>query len=364
MNKMEPISKASEERLSGIAALDQRSRAIFARLVDTYLQTGEPVGSRTISRVLPSTLSPASVRNVMADLEEAGLIYSPHTSAGRLPTELGLRFYVDALMEVDPLAIEERARIDERVAQSNRARSVEEILTETTNVLSGLSHCAGVVVAPKINMRLRHIEFASLGPGRALVVLVNDDGTVENRAIDVPPGLPPSALSRASNFLTAHCQGKTLPEVQKFISAELTTLKRELNELTARVVEAGIATWSGSDNAGEKTLIVRGQSNLIEDRATLEDLERIRQLFDVLETKKDLVDLLGAAEKGEGVRIFIGSENKLFSLSGSSLIVAPYRDSKEKIVGVLGVIGPTRINYARIIPMVDYTARLVGRLIT
>ncbi|HYM98238.1 MAG TPA: heat-inducible transcriptional repressor HrcA, partial [Aestuariivirgaceae bacterium] len=336
----------------------------FARLVDTYLQTGEPVGSRTISRVLPSTLSPASVRNVMADLEEAGLIYSPHTSAGRLPTELGLRFYVDALMEVDPLAIEERARIDERVAQSNRARSVEEILTETTNVLSGLSHCAGVVVAPKINMRLRHIEFASLGPGRALVVLVNDDGTVENRAIDVPPGLPPSALSRASNFLTAHCQGKTLPEVQKFISAELTTLKRELNELTARVVEAGIATWSGSDNAGEKTLIVRGQSNLIEDRATLEDLERIRQLFDVLETKKDLVDLLGAAEKGEGVRIFIGSENKLFSLSGSSLIVAPYRDSKEKIVGVLGVIGPTRINYARIIPMVDYTARLVGRLIT
>jgi heat-inducible transcriptional repressor len=364
MNKMEPISKASEERLPGIAALDQRSRAIFARLVDTYLQTGEPVGSRTISRVLPSTLSPASVRNVMADLEEAGLIYSPHTSAGRLPTELGLRFYVDALMEVDPLAIEERARIDERVAQSNRARSVEEILTETTNVLSGLSHCAGVVVAPKINMRLRHIEFASLGPGRALVVLVNDDGTVENRAIDVPPGLPPSALSRASNFLTAHCQGKTLPEVQKFISAELTTLKRELNELTARVVEAGIATWSGSDNAGEKTLIVRGQSNLIEDRATLEDLERIRQLFDVLETKKDLVDLLGAAEKGEGVRIFIGSENKLFSLSGSSLIVAPYRDSKEKIVGVLGVIGPTRINYARIIPMVDYTARLVGRLIT
>lgn len=364
MTKMEPLSKASEERQSGIAALDQRSRAIFARLVDTYLQTGEPVGSRTISRVLPSTLSPASVRNVMADLEEAGLIYSPHTSAGRLPTELGLRFYVDALLEVDPLAIEERARIDERVAQSNRARSVEEILTETTNMLSGLSHCAGVLVAPKINMRLRHIEFVGLGPGRALVVLVNDDGTVENRAIDVPSGLPPSALSRASNFLTARCQGKTLPEVQKFVGAELATLKRELNELTARVVEAGIATWSGNDTAGEKTLIVRGQSNLIEDRATLEDLERIRQLFDVLETKKDLVDLLGAAEKGEGVRIFIGSENKLFSLSGSSLIVAPYRDSKEKIVGVLGVIGPTRINYARIIPMVDYTARLMGRLIT
>jgi heat-inducible transcriptional repressor len=212
-------------------------------------------------------------------------------------------------------------------------------------------------------MKLRHIEFVGLAPGRALVVLVNDDGSVENRAIDVPVGLPPSALSRASNYLTARCQGKTLPEVQKFVSQELATLKRELNDLTAKVVEAGIATWSG-DNTGEKTLIVRGQSKLIEDRATMEDLERIRKLFDVLEAKKDLVDLLGAAEKGEGVRIFIGSENKLFSLSGSSLIIAPYRDSKEKIVGVLGVIGPTRINYARIIPMVDYTARVVGRLLT
>jgi heat-inducible transcriptional repressor len=361
---MEPSSKSIDERPSGITALDQRSRDIFTRLVETYLQTGEPVGSRTISRVLPGALSPASVRNVMADLEEAGLVFSPHTSAGRLPTELGLRFYVDALLQVNPLASEERAKIEARVTQSNRARSVEEILTDTSNVLSGLSHCAGVVVVPKINVRLRHIEFVSLAPGRALVVLVNEDGSVENRAIDVPVGLPPSALTRASNFLTSRCQGKTLLEVQKFINSELANVKRELNELTARVVEAGIATWSGSDGSGERTLIIRGQSNLIQDRATLEDLERIRQLFDVLESKKDLLDLLGAAETGEGVRIFIGSENKLFSLSGSSLIVAPYRDGEEKIVGVLGVIGPTRINYARIIPMVDYTARVVGRLIT
>jgi heat-inducible transcriptional repressor len=363
MSAMDPSSKLSEDRPSGIAGLDQRSREIFRRLVETYLQTGEPVGSRTISRVLPSSLSPASVRNVMADLEESGLIFSPHTSAGRVPTERGLRFYVDALLEVNPLEVEERAKIDAGVAQSNRSRSVEEILSDTTNLLSGLSHCAGVVVVPKINMRLRHIEFVSLGPGRALMVLVNEDGSVENRAIDVPIGLPPSALSRASNFLTARCQGRTLREAHRLVGEEIATLKRELNELSARVVEAGIATWSG-DGSGERNLIVRGQSNLIEDKATLEDLERIRQLFDVLENKKDLLDLLGAAEKGEGVRIFIGSENKLFSLSGSSLVVAPYRDSEEKIVGVLGVIGPTRINYARIIPMVDYTARLVGRLIT
>jgi heat-inducible transcriptional repressor len=364
MTKMEPASKALEERQSGLAALDLRSREIFRRLVDTYLQTGEPVGSRTISRVLPSSLSPASVRNVMADLEEAGLIYSPHHSAGRLPTEPGLRFYLDALLEIDSLEFAERARIEASVAKSNRSRSVEEILTDTTDLLSGLSQCAGVVVVPKLNMRLRHIEFVSLDAGRALVVLVNEDGSVENRSMEVPLGLSASVLSRASNFLTARSQGKTLAEVQKFVNAELATLKRELDELTARVVEAGIATWSGSDNAGQRTLIVRGQSHLIQDKTTLEELERIRQLFDVLETKKDLVDLLGAAEKGQGVRIFIGSENKLFSLSGSSLIVAPYQDGKEKIVGVLGVIGPTRMNYARIIPMVDYTAQVVGRLIT
>ncbi len=220
------------------------------------------------------------------------------------------------------------------------------------------------MLTPKREAPIRHIEFVSLGPGRALVVLVNEDGSVENRAIDVPVGLPPSAPSRAANFLTAHSQGKTLPEVQKFISAELATLKRDLNDLTAKVVEAGIATWSGSDSAGERTLIVRGQSNLIDDKATLEDLERIRQLFDVLETKKDLLDLLGAAEKGEGVRIFIGSENKLFSLSGSSLVVSPYMNADRKIIGAVGVIGPTRLNYGRIVPIVDYTAQLVGRLLS
>lgn len=350
--------------MTGLATLDQRSREIFARLVDTFLQTGEPVGSRTISRVLPSTLSPASVRNVMADLEQAGLIFSPHTSAGRVPTELGLRFFVDALLEIAPLATEEKAKIEARIANSNRQRTIEEILTETTHALSGLSHCAGVIMAPKINSRLRHIEFVSIGPTRALVVLVSDDGAVENRTIELPPGLPPSTLARASSYLNARCQGKMLSEVQKFAKEELEAVNRELDTLTAKVVEAGIATWSENGGQEDKTLIVRGRSNLIDDKATLEELERIRRLFDDLETKKELVDLLGAAEKGEGVRIFIGSENKLFSLSGSSLIVAPYRDNSERVVGVLGVIGPTRLNYARIIPMVDYTARVVGRLLT
>ncbi len=277
-----------DERTTGVATLDERSREIFRRLVDTYLATGEPVGSRTIARTLPGSLSPASIRNVMADLEDSGLIFSPHTSAGRVPTQSGLRLFVDALLNLNPLAAEEQAKIEAQVASSNRQRTREEILAETTNLLSGLSHCAGVVVAPKLNVRLRHIEFVHLGPGRAMVVLVGEDGSVENRAVDIAPGIPPSTLVRASNYLNARCQGQTLAEVQRFVREELATVKRELDELTARVVETGVATWSGAKSPDEKTLIVRGRANLIEDSATLADLERVRQLFDDLETKRDL----------------------------------------------------------------------------
>jgi len=359
-----PQKPLIDERLPGLAQLDQRSRDIFRRLVETYLDTGEPVGSRTISRILPSSLSPASVRNVMMDLEDSGLIYSPHTSAGRVPTNAGLRFFVDALLEVGSISPEERVRIDAQMSGSNRSRRVEEVLAEATALLSGLSHCAGLVVAPKANARLKHIEFVSLAPSRGLVILVAEDGTVENRALDLPLGLPPSALVKATNYLSARMQGKTIGEVQRLMQEEITTVRTELDELTAKVISDGVATWSGNAEEDDRTLIVKGQGNLIENLTALEDLERIRQLFDDLENKKGLIQLLGLAETGEGIRIFIGAENKLFSMSGSSLIVAPYRNSEEKIVGALGIIGPTRMNYARIIPMVDYTARIIGRLIT
>ena len=359
-----PSKTLPDERAQAVSQLDLRSRDIFRRLVETYLDTGEPVGSRTISRILPSTLSPASVRNVMMDLEDAGLLYSPHTSAGRVPTQAGLRFFVDALLEVGALNAAEQAQIDAQMAAANRPRRVEDVLGEATMLLSGLSHCAGVVVAPKSNARLKHIEFVSLAPGRALVILVGEDGTVENRAIDIPAGLPPSTLVRASNYLSARMQGKTIGELQKVIGEELDTLRGEVDELSAKVIEEGIATWSGAATADDRTLIVKGQANLIDNTTAVEELERIRKLFDDIENKKELVQLLGLAEAGEGMRIFIGSENKLFSLSGSSLIVAPYRNSEEKIVGALGIIGPTRLNYARIIPMVDYTARAIGRLIS
>ena len=347
-----------------LAQLNERSRDIFRQIVESYLATGEPVGSRNISRLITTPLSPASVRNVMMDLEDAGLIFSPHASAGRVPTEAGLRFFVDAVMEVGAVAPDERARIDAQIAASNRQRRIEDVLGEATMLLSGLSHCAGVIMAPKMNARLKHIEFVNLAPGRALVILVGEDGAVENRVIDVPPGLPPATFAKATNYLSTRFQGKTIAEVQRFMGEEMASLRRELGDVSARIVEVGIAVWSGESDPDAKTLIVKGQANLLENATAADDLERIRKLLDDIENKRELVQLLGLAEAGEGVRIFIGSENRLFSLSGSSLIVAPYRNSEEKIVGVLGIIGPTRMNYARIIPMVDYTAKVVGRLLT
>ena len=345
---------------SSLADLDARSREIFRQIVETYLATGEPVGSRNLSRNLPMTLSPASVRNVMSDLEALGLIMAPHTSAGRLPTQTGLRLFVDGLMEIGDLSEKDRQQIEKQVKGRRQTGTLEEALTEASELISGLSQCAGVVLAEKQQIRLKHTEFVRLEPTRALAVLVSDDGRVENRVIDLPPGLPASALQEASNYLNAKLAGLTLNEARGRLETERSTLKVELDEVTARVIDAGLAIWSGGEQ--NKSLIVRGQSNLLTDIHAIEDLDRIRRLFDDLEAKQDLITLLGAADTGAGVRIFIGAESRLFSLSGSSLVVDPFRDTQSKIVGVLGVIGPTRLNYARIIPMVDFTAKLVGKL--
>ena len=346
-----------------LAALNERSREIFRSIVESYLTTGEPVGSRNLSRILPITLSPASVRNVMSDLEQLGLIFAPHTSAGRLPTELGLRFFVDALMQVGDLTEENRRSIEAQVAVAGASKSVESVLTEASQMLSGLTRSAGVVLTAKSNVRLKLIEFVRLEPERALAVLVAEDGQVENRVLNVPAGLPSSALVEAGNFLNSRIRGKTMAELRTEIETAVTQGKAELDQLTQKIISAGLASWSGGDS-DERQLIVRGHANLLDDLHALDDLERVRSLFDALETKRGVIDLLGRAERADGVRIFIGSENKLFSLSGSSTIVAPYRDNEGRIVGVIGVIGPTRLNYARIIPMVDYTARVVSRLLS
>lgn len=354
-----PTGRASQAR--ALSELNERSREIFRQIVESYLTSGEPLGSRNISKLLHAPLSPASVRNVMADLEQAGLIFAPHTSAGRLPTEMGLRFFVDAMLEVGDLSVEERGNIEAQMRAAAQSRDFETALAEASAMLSGLSRGAGVVVASKQDPRLKHIDFVRLDPARALVVLVSEDGSVENRILDLPAGLPASALQEAANFLNARIRGKTIAEVREETRELRESMEREVDALTARLIEAGVA--HPAQGVDQRQLIVRGQANLLADLAALDDLERIRLLFDDLETQTDVIDLLTRAEAGEGVRIFIGSENKLFSLSGSSLVAAPFGDGSQKIVGVLGVIGPTRLNYARIVPMVDYTAKVLSRIL-
>ena len=342
-----------------VLELNERSRTIFRQIIDAFVETGEPVGSRTLARRLDGALSPATIRNVMADLEEAGLLFAPHTSAGRLPTDAGLRLFVDGLLEIGNLTEDERKEIESQCAGSGL--SLEELLEDATAALSGLSQCAGLVMAPKAESPLRHVEFVNLSPGRALVVLVTEGGFVENRVIETPPGLPPSALVEATNYLGARLVGRTLGEAIERTKAEIAEHRTELDDLTKRVVEAGLATWAGGDSGG--SLIVRGQAHLLEDVTAIADLEHIRALFTALETKETMIKILGLADSAEGVQIFIGSDNDLFNLAGCSMIVAPYNSPRQKLVGAIGVIGPTRMNYARIIPMVDYTAKLVGRLI-
>lgn len=344
--------------------LNERSREIFRQIVDAYIMTGDPVGSATLSQKIQMPLSPASIRNVMADLENSGLIYSPYTSAGRIPTEMGLRLFVDGMLEVGNLTQKERNDI--KIQCKNTGENLENILVKASSMLSGLSQCASVVMAPKKDTPLKHIEFVQIAPGRALVVMVSEGDDVENRIIDLPTGITPSALIQAANYINSKLLGHDFDQASLLIEREINQHQAELDKLTQQIFAEGLAVWSGTrdDNQNKReSLIVSGQANLLEDLEAKEDLERIRLLFSDLERKKDLIELLGLAKNAEGVRIFIGSENNLFSLSGSSVIAAPYMDEKNNLLGVIGVIRPTRLNYARIIPMVDYTAKTIGKII-
>jgi heat-inducible transcriptional repressor len=346
-----------------ISELSERSRDIFRNIVESYLETGEPVGSRTLSQRGTIALSPASIRNVMSDLERVGLLDAPHTSAGRVPTQLGLRFFVDGLLEVGNLNAEDRKGIEGQLAASGH--NIDDVLMQASTMLSGLSQCTGLVVTPKRDPALKHVEFVPLGPQRTLVIMVGDDGSVENRVIETPLGLPPSSFIEAGNYLSARMRGRTLEEVRNDILGEITEQKAELDGLAARLVSAGLAEWGGLPGHGSSpSLIVRGQAKLLDDVTATGELERVRRLFDDIERKNDLIQMLELAKQGDGVRIFIGAESKLYSLSGSSVIAAPYADQSQRVVGVIGVIGPTRINYARIVPMVDYTARVISKLIS
>ena len=341
--------------------MNERSREVFRRVVEGYLETGAPVGSRTLTRTMSEKVSAATIRNVMQDLEFMGLLDSPHISAGRVPTQQGLRMFVDGLLEVRELDGEDRLKIDETMGSNTS--DVGSLLNQIGSALSGVTQGASLVLAPKHEAAVRHIEFVSLAADRALIVLVFADGHVENRVFTPPPGQTPSSMREAANFINSVAAGKTLSELSKVITKEISTRRQEIDTLAAELVESGAVIWENKGSQTER-LIVRGRGNLLSDGEETADLDRIRSLFDDLERKRDIAQFLELAEEGEGVRIFIGSENKLFSLSGSSLVVSPYMNADRKIVGAVGVIGPTRLNYGRIVPIVDYTAQLVGRLIS
>lgn len=341
--------------------MNDRSREVFRRVVEGYLANGDPVGSRTLTRDFSEKVSAATIRNVMQDLEYLGLLGSPHVSAGRIPTQMGLRMFVDGMIEIgDPSEID-REKID--ATMGNNASDVGGLLDRIGSALSGVTHGASLVLTPKHEAPIKHIEFVSLSQERALVVLVFSDGHVENRLFNPPPGQTPSSMREAANFLNALVEGKTISELQRTIGKEIALRRQEIDVLAQQLVESGLALWQGDDEATER-LIVRGRSNLLSDDGEAENLALIRNLFDDLERKRDIAEFLDLAESGDGVRIFIGSENKLFSLSGSSLVVSPYMNADRKVIGAVGVIGPTRLNYGRIVPIVNYTAQLVGKLIS
>ncbi|MDQ2065172.1 heat-inducible transcriptional repressor HrcA [Xinfangfangia sp. CPCC 101601] len=341
-----------------MSEMTDRSREVFRRVVESYLETGEPVGSRTLTRAMQEQVSAATIRNVMQDLEYLGLLGSPHVSAGRVPTQAGLRLFVDGFVEMASPAATDRERIDATMGQNEG--DVASLLDHIGTALSGITRGASIVMAPKAEAAIRHIEFVSLAPDRALVVLVFADGQVENRLFRPPPGQTPSSMREAANFLNALAEGRSMSELRAVMGAEILSRRQEIDSLARELVESGLAVWENAGQSQER-LIVRGRSNLLDQPDT--DVDRIRSLFDDLERKRDIAEFLNLAEEGDGVRIFIGSENKLFSLSGSSLVVSPYMNADRKIIGAVGVIGPTRLNYGRVVPIVDYTAQLVGRLV-
>ncbi|KCZ83896.1 heat-inducible transcriptional repressor HrcA [Hyphomonas jannaschiana] len=341
--------------------LDQRSRDIFREIVEGYLATGEPVGSRTLSKG-SIALSPASIRNVMADLTDLGLLDAPHISAGRAPTHMGLRLFVDGFLEIGEPARADRQTIDDRLKSAGA--DFENVLSEASDILSGLAGGAGLVSSPKRDAAVRHVEFLPLGPRDAICILLTEDGDVENRFIQVPEGLPSTALIEAGNYLSTRMKGRTLSEAAQDVREELSSRRAQLDVTAAGLVEQGLAQWSGETPGRGRSLIVRGRANLLEDAKAAEDLDRVRQLFNELERQQNVLDILDTTQEAGGVRLFIGSENQLFPLSGSSVIVAPYMGGGKQVIGALGVIGPTRLNYARVIPMVDYTAKVVGEILS
>lgn len=339
--------------------LDKRAQDIFHHIVTQYLHHGDPVGSRTLSKLLDEQISAATIRNVMADLADLGLLHSPHISAGRVPTADGLRLFVKGMLEIDDVSPEDK-NILETLGKDNKHLSAHKMVDQVAEKIAGLSQYAGFVFAPNSNSGLKHIEFVPFAPGKALVILVTQEGVVENRLIDIPNDITPSMLSEAGNFMSQRLAGKNLDQAYQELDKNINERKTQLNELSQKIIDSGMAFWSQINEEESGYLILKGQSQLLDNIQTRADIEQIQHLFSSLERDQALLKLLNFAKDGEGVQLFIGSENEYFSLSGWSLVLSPYQSNDGRMIGAIGLIGPINMNYARVIPVVNYTAKLVS----
>jgi len=339
--------------------LSDRSKQIFKSVVETYLKTGSPSGSETILKKGGVNLSSSSIRLILANLQKEGLLFAPHTSAGRLPTDKGMRFFVDGLLEFGRLSKNEKENIKNQC--QSRGSSFQEVLNEASKTISGLSNCAGIVVAPKFLNKIKHIEFIRLNSNQIMSIIASENGLVENRILNSKNNYNESTLKQASNYLNSNFVGKTIDQIKTIISKEIKNTKNKLDSLATKLVNEGIIEIV--PNLETPYIFLHGQSSLLEEEVISKDLDQIRNLFDDIENKSNFLNVIENTSKGQGVQIFIGSQNFLFKHSGLSMVMAPYKNNEQKIIGAIGVVGPMRLNYAKIVPLVDYTSKIVGRML-
>jgi len=339
--------------------LSDRSKQIFKSVVETYLETGSPSGSETILKKGGVNLSSSSIRLILANLQKEGLLFAQHTSAGRLPTDKGIRFFVDGLLEFGRLTQDERDNIKQQCLA--KGTSFQEVLDEASKVISGLSSHTCIVVAPKNQNSIKHIEFIRLNSSQVMSIIASANGQIENRIIDDGGVYTDNILREISNYLNAKYLNKSIGEIKRNIQLEINNSKGRLEVLSQNLVQKGILEIA--PNSENPYIFLHGQSNLLEDEIISKDLDQIRKLFDEIENKTNFLEILENTNSAKGVQIFIGSQNFLFKHSGLSMIMAPYKDKDQKIIGAIGVMGPTRLNYAKIVPLVDYTSKIIGKVL-
>ena len=340
--------------------LSHRSKQIFKSVVETYLETGSPSGSETILKKGLIDLSSSSIRSILAELQKEGFLYAPHTSSGRLPTDKGMRLFVDGLLEFGRLSKNEQENIKQQCV--SKGASFQDVLEEASKLISGLSNHAGIVVAPKFQNKIKHIEFIRLNNSQVMSIIASINGQIENRIINEKGLYSDNTLKEISNYLNSKYTNKNIDEIKKNIKDDIKNSKGRLEVLSKNLVKKGILELE--PNTENPYIFLHGQSSLLGDEIISKDLDQIRKLFDEIENKNTFVNILENTNAAKGVQIFIGSQNFLFKHSGLSMVMAPYKNKAQEIIGAIGVVGPTRLNYSRIVPLVDYTSKIIGKVLS